>query len=130
MKVKAHLIPVAGSEPRPKDTHRESSQSAEYGNSGSFVSCNPLRLPPQGPLSSKPHGGIQIARLRILLLLHIRVSRHPVGNGICRDLGFVHLQERTMSRPSRRPEVIAAHAQLLRVHPVDFAIQHSHPYLS
>ncbi len=99
----------------------------EFSPSGSEPELAPLTvihltLPPSELHDSESHVRIRIARLRIFLLVHRRVQRHPVRNWIGRNLLLVHLEKRDLLS-IRRPEIIAARVQLFLVNPVDFTVQ-------
>ena len=68
------------------------------------------------------HHRIRIAHLGILLVVHTGMRRHPVGDGIDGHLALIHVEKHDLFAVGR-PEIIAAHAQLFRVDPVDVAIE-------
>ena len=83
---------------------------------------DPPELASVGVHHCKAHVGIRIAGLRIFLLVHGRVQRNPIGDGIGRHFLLVHLEEGDLLSVWR-PEVIAARVELFLVDPVDFAVQ-------
>src|SRR5262249_11416845 len=50
------------------------------------------------------------------------MRRNPISDRIGGNLGLIHLQEGDLTA-IRRPEVVAAHIQLFRVHPIHFGVQ-------
>ncbi len=46
----------------------------------------------------------------------------PVGDGVSGDRGFIHLQEGDLAAV-RGPELVAAHAKLFLVNPIDLAVE-------
>src|SRR5208282_6028601 len=71
---------------------------------------------------SHTHSGIRIAWLGIFFLLDPGMRRQPVGDGIGRYAGLIHLQKKDFFS-FRRPEVVATHGQLFGVNPIHFAVQ-------
>ena len=68
------------------------------------------------------HHRIRVAHLGIFFVIHRRMRRNQIRDGIGGHLGFIHVQEDDLFVVGR-PEIIAAHGQLFGIDPVDVAIE-------